>query len=104
MCLNICAMKQNRKKEFFPLFPRERANFGTTFFILLSRNVLKFSINFGGWKQYTHDAYIKDLKPVEAMMIYVTTNVVCCSMSEKPVKSRTARVRETLFCFIWIKK
>ena len=44
-------------------------------------NVLKFAkINVGGWKQYTHDAYIKDLKPIKEAMIYVTatTVVVVC--------------------------
>ena len=73
----ICAMKQNKKKSFLS----SKGNFGTTFFILsLSGNVLKFAINVGGWKQDTHDTYIKDLKPIKEAMIYVTatTVVVVC--------------------------
>ena len=70
------------EKEEFP-FHQKRSNFGTTFFLFFfSRmNVLKFAkINVGGWKQDTHDAYIKDLKPIKRSDDICYRYYCCCCL------------------------
>jgi len=76
----VCDETKQKNKKFFS--SKEEAISHHFFLFFFSRmNVLKFAkINVGGWKQYTHDAYIKDLKPIKEAMIYVTatTVVVVC--------------------------
>lgn len=75
-----CDETKQKKKKFFS--SKEEAISHHFFLFFFSRmNVLKFAkINVGGWKQDTHDAYIKDLNPIKEAMIYVTatTVVVVC--------------------------
>ena len=101
----VCDETKQKKKKFFS--SKEEAISAPLFFYSFSlawmcSNLQKSML--GGWKQYTRDAYIKDLKPIKEAMIYVTatTVVVCWSMSEKPVvKIRTCARRTALVFFIF---
>ena len=76
----VCDETKQKKKKFFSS-KEEQFRHHFFLFFFFSRNVLKFAkINVGGWKQDTHDTYIKDLKPIKEAMIYVTatTVVVVC--------------------------
>jgi hypothetical protein len=62
MYLNICRVvdeTQQKKESFFLPFIKEAISapwMMHLFLFFFSRNVLKFAINVGGWKQNTHDA------------------------------------------------
>ena len=77
----VCDETKQKKKKFFS--SKEEAISHHFFFILffLSGNVLKFAkINVGGWKQYTRDAYIKDLKPIKRSDDICYRYYCCCCL------------------------
>ena len=108
----VCDETKQKKKKFFS--SKEEAISAPLFFYSFSlawmcSNLQKSML--GGWKQYTRDAYIKDLKPIKEAMIYVTATtvvVVCWSMKhERETGGQNSNLCAEngagVFFFLWTK-